>query len=152
MEDRDEADVIALNAANVALLAPLGAPRLAWLRSLADRCDVVDVDGVVAGFVITFPPGTSYDSENYRWFGARHDDFYYLDRIVFDPTYRRRGLATLAYDALETVAARHGRMCLEVNAVPPNEPSLAFHAARGYLEVGRLGDDTYAVSLMEKPL
>jgi len=88
MEDRDEADVIALNAANVALLAPLGAPRLAWLRSLADRCAVVDGDGVG----------------------------------------------------------------LEVTAVPPNEPSLAFHAARGYLEVGRLGDDTYAVSLMEKPL
>jgi uncharacterized protein len=39
-----------------------------------------------------------------------------------------------------------------VNLVPRNDASLAFHARRGYEEVGRLGDDAHLVSLMEKPL
>jgi uncharacterized protein len=47
---------------------------------------------------------------------------------------------------------RYGRMTLEVNLVPRNEASLAFHERRGYAEVGRLGDQEHLVSLMEKPL
>ena len=41
-----------------------------------------------------------------------------------------------AYDELEAGCGRPV-MCLEVNLDPPNEPSLAFHRARGYTEVGR---------------
>jgi predicted GNAT superfamily acetyltransferase len=53
---------------------------------------------------------------------------------------------------MERTAAGHGRMCLEVNLIPRNDASLAFHASRGYIELGRLGDDEHLVSLMEKPL
>ncbi|MGH3510620.1 MAG: GNAT family N-acetyltransferase, partial [Nocardioidaceae bacterium] len=148
----DLSAVLALNHGSVELLAPMDAQRLDLLRAIADRFEVVEVGDAVAGFVLTFRAGTSYDSANYRWFGDRHDDFYYLDRIVFDPAYRRRGLATLVYDAMETRAKEHGRMCLEVNVEPPNEASLAFHASRGYTEVGRLGFPDHAVALMEKPL
>src|SRR5262245_27668768 len=115
--------------------------RLVELRAMADRFDVLDVDGAFAGFVITFGPGTEYDSDNYRWFGERHDRFYYLDRIVLHEEFRRRGYGGSVYDELEDVAAAYGRLALEVNVVPPNEPSMAFHAARGYVEVGRLGED-----------
>ncbi|HET7735460.1 MAG TPA: GNAT family N-acetyltransferase [Nocardioidaceae bacterium] len=146
----DADDVLALNERNVALLAPMDAERLAMLQSLADRCDVVEVDGSFGGFVITFAPGTSYDSENYRWFAARHDDFYYLDRIVLHEGFRRRGLGRLVYDELEAVAATHGRMVLEANE--DNEASLAFHKGRGYVEVGRLGEPDHRVVLMEKAL
>lgn len=142
--------VLGLNHDSVDLLAPMDEQRLDYLRGLADRFDVVEEDGAVAGFVITFRAGTAYDSENYRWFTDRHDDFYYLDRIVFDPAYRRRGLATMVYDAMEAVAREHGRMCLEVNAEPPNEASLAFHLRRGYVEVGRLPAGDHVVALMEK--
>jgi predicted GNAT superfamily acetyltransferase len=41
---------------------------------------------------------------------------------------------------------------LEVNLVPRNDVSLAFHDRRGYVEVGRLGDHAHLVSLMEKHL
>ena len=44
------------------------------------------------------------------------------------------------------------RMALEVNLLPPNPGSLAFHAGRGYAEVGRLGDPAHLVSLMTKEL
>jgi predicted GNAT superfamily acetyltransferase len=149
---QDVAGVLDLNDRNVHLLAPMDARRLAELQAVADRCDVIELDGAFAGFVITFAPGTTYDSENYRWFGERYADFYYLDRIVLHDDFRRRGLGRLVYDELERLAAAHGRMTLEVNLVPPNEVSLAFHRSRGYVEVGRLGDDQHRVSLMEKAL
>lgn len=151
--EADHAAVLALNQRNVEALAPMDEARLRELAKLADRFDVLEVDGQFAGFVITFPAGTSYDSENYRWFAERHGDrFYYLDRIVLDDSFRRRGLGGFVYDEMESVAKAFGRLTLEVNLLPRNDVSLAFHRRRGYREVGRLGDDTKLVSLMEKPL
>src|SRR3954447_9646335 len=154
LRETDVADVLALNEYNVVKLAPMDEARLQDLRELADRFDIVDLAGAFAGFVITFGPGTSYDSENYRWFTGRHgnDGFYYLDRIVLDDRFRRRGLGTFVYDEVEKTATPYGRLALEVNVQPPNEPSLAFHRRRGYVEVGRLGDDGHIVALMEKSL
>ena len=152
LRDTDVADVLTLNDRNVVKLAPMDEARLHELRETADRFDVLDVDCAFAGFVITFAPGTAYDSDNYRWFAARHERFYYLDRIVLHEGFRRRGLGGQVYDELERVAAPYTRLALEVNLVPRNDASLAFHAARGYREVGRLGDDEHLVSLMEKPL
>jgi len=150
--DADAPDVLALNERNVDALAPMDEDRFAQLRAWSDRFDVLESDGELAGFVVTFAPGTPYDSENYRWFTERHGTrgFYYLDRIVLHEDFRRQGLGGFVYDALETVAARHGRMALEVNVVPRNEASLAFHERRGYVEVGRLGDPDHLVALMEK--
>ena len=150
--DADAPDVLALNERNVEALAPMSEDRFAQLRSWAHRFDVIESDGELAGFVVTFAPGTPYDSENYRWFTERHGThgFYYLDRIVLHEDFRRQGLGGFVYDALETVAARHGRMALEVNVVPRNDASLAFHERRGYVEVGRLGDPAHLVALMEK--
>ncbi|QWZ07888.1 GNAT family N-acetyltransferase [Nocardioides panacis] len=126
--------------------------RLHEVRESADRFDVLDVDGAFAGFVITFAPGAAYDSVNYRWFAARHERFYYLDRIVLHEGFRRRGLGGQVYDEIERIAAPYTRLALEVNLVPRNDASLAFHAARGYREVGRLGDDEHLVAMLEKPL
>jgi uncharacterized protein len=149
----DHEQVLALNAANVVKLAPMDEARLAELDAMADRFDVVEVDGEFGGFVITFAPATAYDSENYRWFTERYDGhFYYLDRIVLADAHRRRGLGTFVYDELEQVARRYGRLTLEVNLVPRNDASLAFHDRRGYVEVGQLGDGGHLVALMEKQL
>ena len=152
LRDTDAADVLLLNDRNVRKLAAMDEARLHELRDLADRFEVLDVGGAFAGFVITFAPDTAYDSENYRWFSARHKRFYYLDRIVLHEDYRRRGLGGFVYDEIERVAAPYGRLSLEVNLVPRNEGSLAFHAARGYVEVGRLGDEEHLVAMMEKSL
>ena len=148
----DIADVLALNLRNVVNLAPMDETRLHELAAMADRFDVVDVDGAFAGFVITFGPGTTYDSPNYHWFSERHDRFYYLDRIVLHEDFRRRGLGGFVYDEMERVATPYKRLSLEVNLLPRNDVSLAFHEGRGYKEVGRLGDDEHLVALMEKSL
>lgn len=153
IEEGDVAAVLALNEANVELLAPMDAGRLAALQAWARRADVIDVDGTFAGFVIIMGPGTDYDSPNYRWFAERYGTaFHYLDRIVLADAFRRRGLASAVYDVVEADAAPVGRLALEVNAEPPNPASLAFHASRGYAEVGRLGSPGKTVSLMAKHL
>jgi predicted GNAT superfamily acetyltransferase len=148
----DHAAVLELNHRNVEMLAPLDGERLSRLLSLADRADVVDVGGGFAGFVLTFGPGTPYDSENYRWFTEQYADFYYLDRIVLDASFRRRGLGAWVYDEVEKIASKHGRLVLEVSLDPPNDASLAFHAGRGFVEVAQLGAAGKRVSLMTKEL
>lgn len=91
------------------------------------------------------------DSENYRWFGQRYGDrFVYLDRIVIDDRYRRRGLASAVYDVVERDAEGAGRLVLEVNLDPPNDASLAFHRARGYEEVGTRGEPGHRVVLLAR--
>ncbi|MGN6253265.1 MAG: GNAT family N-acetyltransferase [Marmoricola sp.] len=148
----DHAAVLALNEANVELLAPMDADRLVRLRQWADLAHVIEHEGRFAGFVLTFLPRSAYDSVNYRWFAQRYDDFCYLDRIVLAPEVRRLGLGTRVYDEIEQRARPHGRMTLEVNSEPPNVPSLRFHEARGYAEVGTQEALGHVVSLMVREL
>ena len=153
LRDHDVPLVLDLNERNVELLAPLDAARLDQLSTWAHRAQVIEVAGEPAGFVITIPAGTDYDSPNYRWFSALYgSSFHYLDRIVFEDRFRRRGLGSAVYDMIETDASAVGRLALEVNAEPPNPASLAFHAARGYAEVGRLGGAGKTVAMLAKDL
>ena len=145
----DHPFVLDLNERNVDLLAPMDEQRLGYLLERADRGDVIEVDGDRAGFVLTFGPGTDYDGLNYAWFTDRYgSDFYYLDRVVIDDRFRRRGLGAAAYDELERAAVPHSRMVLEVNSEPPNEPSLAFHRGRGYVDVGTRGEPGHRVAML----
>lgn len=128
--------VLALNQGALDGVGPLDGDRLEWITSLDGRALLADDNGIVAGFVITIGPGTPYDSINYRWFEERYDDHTYLDRVVIAPDYRRTGLGSRLYDAIESDSS--GPVTLEVYVVPPNDVSLAFHRSRGYDEVGRL--------------
>jgi hypothetical protein len=149
----DVADVLELNERNVELLAPLDAARLEEITGWSHRADVIEVDGRFAGFVITIGSGTAYDSPNYRWFGALYGtSFHYLDRIVLSDSFRRRGLGSSVYEVIEADSADAGRLALEVNVEPPNPGSLAFHTARGYAEVGRLGQPGKTVAMLAKDL
>jgi uncharacterized protein len=142
LEERDVAAVLALNELEVDKLAPMDGARLREIHALADRFDVVELDGEFVGFVVTVAPGAGYDSTNYRWYAARYgDDYYYLDRVVLAEQARGHGLGTQVYDALEKRATTYGRLALEVNLEPPNVVSLAFHASRGYEPVSEIGDD-----------
>jgi predicted GNAT superfamily acetyltransferase len=149
----DRALVLRLNHDHVDLLSPMDDDRLTVLQGWADRADVIEVDGRPAGFVLTFAPGAPYDSVNYRWHVERSGgSFYYLDRVVLAPEHRGTGAAHRAYDLLEDLARPYGRMVLEVNADPPNERSLRFHARRGYVEVGRAGEPGHVVTVLSREL
>jgi predicted GNAT superfamily acetyltransferase len=49
---------------------------------------------------------------------------------------------------MEALAVPLGRLVCEVNLEPRNDASIAFHDARGYVEVGKLADDTGRVTSM----
>ena len=149
----DHPRVLTWNHEHVELLSEMDEDRLVTLLGWTDLGSVVVDGGRDVGFVLTFPSGTAYDSENYRWFGARYPACYYLDRIVVDPAVRRTGGGSRLSDEIEERArALAPVMCLEVNLDPPNEPSLAFHRRRGFVEVGQDTATGHLVSLMAKEL
>jgi len=153
IEHRDTAAVLAINDESVWATSPMDEASLSRATTEAAYPLVAKLDGEVAGFAIAYEPGSTYDSINYRWHADRFDDFLYLDRIVISSDFRRRGLASALYDAMEDHAKEHGRMVCEVNSEPPNVESLAFHAARGYREVGHLTQaDGHQTVMLEKPL
>ncbi|GMG84436.1 GNAT family N-acetyltransferase [Paralimibaculum aggregatum] len=92
-----------------------------------------------AGFVIAVDAAADYDSPNFLWFRARYPRFLYVDRIVVSAAARGQGIARRLYDAVFEAARDAGleRVVCEVNRVPPNPGSDAFHAALGFAEVGR---------------
>jgi predicted GNAT superfamily acetyltransferase len=135
---RDEAlgkALLALNNAHAQELSWLEAERLEYLISeafLARRIGHVDA------FLLAFDQDARYDSPNFIWFRARYPRFVYVDRIVVAPSARGRGCARRLYADLfeHAVRARHDRVVCEVNKIPPNPASDAFHAALGFVEIG----------------
>ena len=138
----DASTVLAINEASVHHLAPLDEDEYQWFLGAAATAWGAEVDGDLLGFVFVLDPGVAYASRNYAWFSEHYDAFAYLDRVAIDARARRQGVGTVIYDAVEADAAERGvPLLLEVNLQPPNEPSLAFHAGRGFTEVGTLAHD-----------
>jgi predicted GNAT superfamily acetyltransferase len=143
LRDATRADwpaILALNAESVHVLSPLDVHRLAELAAAAFYLRVAQGEGgAVAGFLLGFGKGAAYDSPNYRWFEACTDAFAYVDRVVVAPAFRGQGVAGRLYDDFESFARARDltSVVCEVNVAPPNPASLAFHARRGFVEVGR---------------
>jgi predicted GNAT superfamily acetyltransferase len=127
--------LLALNNAHAQELSWLEAERLEYLvreAFLARRIGNLDA------FLLAFDQDGRYDSPNFIWFRARYPRFVYVDRIVVAPSARGRGCARRLYADLfdHAVRAGHDRVVCEVNIIPPNPASDAFHAALGFIEVG----------------
>lgn len=162
-EDLDAA--LALNQAWVPHVGELDRERLA---ALVAQCSLalVAVDatadgagagaGGLLGLLLVLGPGADYASPNYRWFADRHARFRYVDRVAVAADAHGQGIGRRLYDA----AADHARdagapvLCAEVNLEPPNPGSQRFHAALGFVEVGRQWTygDTVQVQLLERPV
>jgi uncharacterized protein len=150
--DADLPAVLALNQDSVRELSPLDEQRLRYILALAHRSLLIERDGEVLAFAIAIAPGADYDSRNYARLSERFSRFLYLDRIAVAAAARRQGLGARLYDSLERLAQPFGRMVCDVNVEPPNEPSLAFHAARGYRPIERLQHAEKTVVLLSKEL
>ncbi len=149
----DRPALLRLNHASVVELSELDEQRLGYILALAHSSLVVESGHEVVAFAIAVAPGADYDSANYAWLSERFERFLYLDRIAVDARFRRHGIGAHIYDAMEASAAPFGRMVCDVNIEPPNEASLAFHAARGYEQVGRLQHGSVkTVALLSKEL
>ncbi len=94
-------------------------------------------DPAIAAFVLLLDQDADYTSPNFLWFQKRHPRFLYVDRIVVDAGYRRRGLATRLYRAAcDLGSGEFDVLACEVNSDPPNPTSMSFHRGFGFLEVG----------------
>lgn len=133
----DGAAVLAMNNASTPHVNALTTEEFAWLTSHAAYYRVAEDAHGIAGFVLCLAAGLDYWSDNYKWFAARYDDFVYLDRVVVAERARRLGVGRALYaDLHRTAAGRWPRVTLEVNLLPPNPNSVAFHEALGYERVG----------------
>lgn len=109
----------------------------------------------LAGFLLVLPVALDYTSLNYRWFSDRYNDFVYVDRIVIAPEFQGDGLGRLLYEELIThFSGRAAQICAEVNVIPRNDVSLAFHERLGFSPVGEQATEggSKRVSLMVRPL
>ncbi len=128
--------VLALNNAHAAELSLLDHGRLTGLvRQALWAAQVGDVDG----FVLLLDETAAYDSPNHRWFRERFERFAYVDRVVVAAHARGRGLARRLYAGAFAAAGAAGQrmVAAEVNRIPPNPASDAFHAALGFRKVGQ---------------
>jgi uncharacterized protein len=131
-----ESAVLALNNAHAQELSWLELP---VLRAILDQAFYAKAVGDGDAFLLALDETATYDSPNYAWFKARYPRFIYVDRIAVAAPARGRGLARILYEDLFVRAAQagHDLIVCEVNSVPPNPGSDAFHAALGFAEVGR---------------
>jgi predicted GNAT superfamily acetyltransferase len=141
--------LVDLNAAVVAVTSPMDAARARALLTLATFCTVAECEGRVIGFVLAMAAGDSYDNANFRWFADRLDRFVYIDRVVVADSARGLGLGTALYDDLLRQGAGCRFMAAEMDLVPANPGSLAFHKARGFVEIGTRTYDTGKIVSMQ---
>jgi predicted GNAT superfamily acetyltransferase len=136
ISDGDTDLVPALNNLNATELSPLDHESLALL--IEQSCYARRI-GRLDAFLIAFDQGPHYESPNYLWFRDRYERFVYVDRRVVSIEARGQGLARRLYSDLFEFAARLGYLSIvcEVNLIPYNLASDAFHAAHGFKEVGR---------------
>ncbi len=135
----DIAEITTLNAVNVPHVNLVSEEEMSAFLPMPGHFLKVVEDGQMAGFVVALFPGADYGSMNYRWFSQTFENFLYIDRIVVSPHFRRRGVASLMYEHLATVARDKSvpRLTCEVNIKPPNPDSLAMHHGLGFTEAGR---------------
>ncbi len=130
--------LLALNQANVPHVGTLTAQELERVVGQTAVALGLWDDAGLLGMVLAMDPSSSYQSPNYRWFRAKYERFLYVDRIAVAERARGQGLGRRLYDAIfaEARARALERVTCEVNLVPPNPGSLAFHARLGFERVG----------------
>ncbi len=149
----------AINAAGQPGVSPFTRDELARLLDEPGHVWVVDAEDAdvasAAGYCVTYRSSEAYDGEEFAWFKARYPAFLYIDQLAVAGTHRRAGLGARLSAAMAFVARDWSLPAItcEVNRVPPNPTSLAFHMRMGFAEVGALAtSDGRTVALLVKAL
>ena len=128
-------------------------PNLDRLKKLIDWSShlIVVRDNDISGFIILMREGQNYDSLNYEFFNSQSFPFLYVDRIAIKDGHRRKGLGRMIYEKTIDIAKDLDvSTCCEVNTIPRNDPSLAFHDTFGFREVGTKDYDDHSVVYLTK--
>jgi hypothetical protein len=147
--------ILALNEGALPHVNCISGAELASLAAMCCYFRIAREGAHLLGFLLAFDETARYSSPNFLWFRDRYPRFVYIDRIAVAASSRRAGIGRQLYADLEAVARAHAPdLTCEVNLVPPNPGSLAFHERCGFVEVGRQHTDGGAklVCLMSKDL
>ena len=134
----DVTSVVSLNKAVEGVTSPMDVNRFKQLFALADLKLLVEVRSNAGGFVLGMTEGTEYENGNYKWFSDRLRNFLYIDRIVVSEGCRGFGIGRQLYSRAVEWALKSGRLnlCAEMDLDPPNQASLRFHQAAGFVQIG----------------
>lgn len=140
LTEKHYSSVLEINEQLVHFLSPLTLASLDALCKICTTKKVVEVDGVVAAFILALEQGQPYQSENYAWFEHNLNDYYYVDRLAILPNYHRLGIGSLMHNSVKAYAIEKGikQIALEIDIQPINEVSLAFHKQLGFKEIDTL--------------
>lgn len=151
--DAKQTALLALNNAHTRETSFLTTDR--W-RMLIERAFAATCAGEVGALLIALDQDADYDGLDFQWFRERLPRFVYVDRVVVASNHHRGGLASRMYRDLfhRAEAAGHERVVCEVNFIPPNPASDAFHARMGFTEMGRATrpDGSKTVRYLMRPL
>ena len=143
-EDLDQ--IWAINQENIPEVGTI--PDLERLNKLIEWSShiIVARSNEIAGFILLMREGLDYDSLNYHFFNIKEYPFLYVDRVAIKDGHRRQGLGSKIYEKTIEIAKDLGVItCCEVNTLPRNDPSLAFHKSFGFKEVGTKDYDDHSV-------
>lgn len=120
-------------------LAPLNASELAALLAKADYARQL-ADG--EAMLIAYDGSGPYRHRRVDWLSVYLDRYVYIDRIIIGEAVQRQGLGRLLYDDVAdyTRALGHSHLACEVNTVPDNPGSHAFHRSCGFIPIGEQTD------------
>ena len=135
----DFSRILQINATEEEKTSQLDLARITQLDLWSDYHKVAVMDDEVIGFLLVMSETSDYDGDNFRWFVERYSRFLYVDRIVIDRAFARRGIGSALYSDLIQFSPTQSwsTLCCEINVSPPNPVSHAFHAHFGFEEVGR---------------
>jgi uncharacterized protein len=137
--DCDLSVVCTLNNSFVRETSFLTEPEMSHLLQMAFyACGFAEQGGQLGALLIALDERAEYANANFAFFRARRKRFVYIDRVITAKHAMRQGLARRLYEDLflRAASAQQSVLGCEVNLLPPNPASDAFHARMGFLEVG----------------
>lgn len=155
VEERDLEAVLELNEAVVPHVNSVNLDKMSGFAERADYFRVADDNGTIVAMLIGYLPKSDYESLFYRWFCDRYPLFAYIDRVAVQADLRRAGLAAKLYQDFENHFCDSVPMlACEVNILPANAASVAFHERMGFRQVEHavVTPDVREVSRMIKTL
>ena len=138
VQESDYNDIVDLNASEVQYTNVMDIDRVNYLDSLSTYHKVAVFNGRVVAFLLAMKDHCPYQNDNFNWFSSQYEEFLYIDRIVVGRSFQGHKIGSLLYEDVFNYAREEKITVItcEINIVPPNESSLAFHAKHGFREVG----------------
>jgi ribosomal-protein-alanine N-acetyltransferase len=90
-----------------------------YLRSKGSHCLIAEVDGEVAGFILT----------------EQSPKLAHVITLDVLEAYRRRNIGSLLLDAAEQAATKQGAPCMVLETATTNKPAIALWKKHGYREI-----------------